>query len=155
MRIAVAGHAIVLDAADEWSIAPGWEDPSLQETLGVYLCSFEHGVQLHVRAQGSGPFPLTKDGLIELLHDQQWASRPFDEAHTVDGNMAIVAGTFDMDEDQIIREWFVTDGRSLANVAMPLKRARSSAVLASAERLVSTLRFQPTAQSRPNPKSRS
>ena len=152
MKVAVAGHAIWLDTANEWSVAKGWDDESIQETHGLYLDSIEHGVQVHVRAQGKGPYPLTKDGLLEMLRDQQWASRPFDETQTIVGALIVVAGTFEMTEkDRIVREWFVTDGHALANVAMPATRERMATVLSSAERLVTTLRFHPDARSSSKP----
>lgn len=142
MRVEVAGQSVWLETGGDWVVAPGWEERRLQETHGLYLRSDAHGAELHVRRQGCAG-PLTSAGLRQLLSEQRWASPPYDEACTVDEGRVIVAGTFDMaDDDRVVREWYVTDGRSLASVAMPGGRAVLRDALPSAERLVATIRFE-------------
>jgi hypothetical protein len=51
---------------------------------------------------------------------------------------------FPMDDGRLVCEFFVSDGRSVANAALPGTRAEVAAARDAAERLLSTLRFQPT-----------
>ncbi len=146
MEIALTDHLLRFDPAGAWEVAKGWGDPSLHATHGLYLASVEHGVELHVREQRAGPFALTEAGLVDLLRDQRWASPPFDERVTRHAGVLVVGGTFEAPRSgEVVREWFVTNGRVLANVAMPGARSAVAAALPSAERLVATLRFDPMA----------
>jgi hypothetical protein len=55
----------------------------------------------------------------------------------------LVAGTFEMTpKGHVVREYFVTDGVSLANAAMPGRCDAIAGVVRSADRLVSTLQFE-------------
>jgi len=131
----MSANDVVLDTADEWVVGLS------SEIHGVFLRSVAYGVELHVRTQPAGDHELTPRGLLVMLRDQQWASPPFDETTRVVGSLIVVAGTFEMQRDEVVREFFITDGRSLANAAMPGKRADVAAAAPGAERLVASLRF--------------
>jgi len=131
----VAANGFTLDTADEWVTGVS------SEIHGVGLRSVAFGIEIHVRTQPPYEHELTQRGLLALLRDQQWASRPFDETTRVVGSLIVVAGTFEMQGDEVVREFFITDGRSLANAAMPGKRAHVAAAAQAAERLVASIRF--------------
>ena len=141
MRIDLPQHGLSLDPSTEW--VADEMDPAALESFGLYLRSVEHGVFLNVRSQEPGGQLLTKDGLMAILHEQNWASPPFDEwAFTADA-LTIVGGTFETIGmgGEVVLEVFVTDGRSLVNLAGPGERAVIAALTPSAKRLASTLRL--------------
>jgi hypothetical protein len=117
--------------------------PEVLELHGMYLRSIEHGVYLNVRAQDSGGHPLTQDGLLALLREQNWASPPFDEWTFTAKALTIVGGTFETTGmgGEVVLEVFATDGSALANLAGPGERTVITALIASVKRLVSTLQF--------------
>ncbi len=109
MIVGVAGQRITLDTMDQWAVAEGWEDLGRQEMHGLNLYSAPHGVQIHVRAFETGGHPLTRDGLVNLLHEQQWATPPFDQMQVMLPNLTVVARTFGTrDGDCVVREFFVS-----------------------------------------------
>ena len=118
-------------------------DPKVVDALGVYLRSRVHGVYLNVRGQSVGDHPLTTEGLLAVLREQNWASAPFDEWVVASGALTIVGGTFEtlgMD-GEVVLEVFATDGRIAANLAGPGERAVIAAVTPSVQRLGRSLRF--------------
>lgn len=119
-------------------------DPKDVDSYGLYLRSTEHGVYLNVRAQGAGQHPLTREGMVAILHEQNWASAPFDEWSATDGPLTIVGGTFETVGmgGEVVLEVFVTDGRFVANLAGPGERAVIAAVIPSVQQLAGTLRFE-------------
>jgi hypothetical protein len=141
MRIDLPQHRLSLDPSTEW--VADEMDPEALASFGLYLRSAEHGVFLNVRSQESGGHPLTKDGLLGLLREQNWASPPFDEWTSAAGDLITVGGTFETTGmgGEVVLEVFVTDGRSLANIAGPGERAVIAALTPSARRLANTLRF--------------
>lgn len=148
VRVDVRG--LTLETADEWEMVPGWGDPSVARLQDLVLRSVSHGTALNVRSQAAGGRELTNAGLLGLLRDQQWASRPFDELSTVVGPLRIVAGTFKMAaEKRLVREFFVTDGRALANAAIVGTREEIATVAQSAERLLATAVFDDPPPVRP------
>ncbi len=118
--------------------------PATLDQLGLFLRSAEHGVYVNVRAQGASVHPLTTEGLLQLLREQNWASVPFDEWVTTSRGLIVVGGTFETVGmgGEVVLEVFVTDGRSVANLAGPGERAVIAAVTPSVQRLASTLRFE-------------
>lgn len=141
MRIALARHHFSIEPSDEW--IPDEMKPETVDTFGVYLRSTEHGVYLNVREQAAGEHPLTPEGLLALLREQQWGAPPFDEWTTSSGSLIVVGGTFETTGmgGEVVLEVFVSDGRRVANLAGPGERAAIAAVIPSVQRLVSTLRF--------------
>ncbi len=131
----MVANDFVLETADEWAV------DSSSAIHGVYLRSIVYRLQIHVRTQPAGEHALTLRGLFAMLRDQQWASLPFDETTRTIGSLILVAGTFEMQRDEVVREFFITDGRSLANAALPGTRADVAAAAAAAERLVASIRF--------------
>jgi hypothetical protein len=145
MRVAVAGHNLAVETSDEWVIDEPWSDAPFQEGHGVYLRSVAHGPQIRLRAWSRGDNELTEEGLLGLLREQEAASGPFDEAVYAIGGLIVVAGTFTTAvDDHVVREYFVTDGSSLANAAMPGSRDQMRAAHASAMQLVGSIRFEPS-----------
>jgi len=128
------GHEFVADALDQ----------TVTDELGVYFRSKEHGIYLNACALAPGGHPLTTDGLFALLREQGWASAPFDEWSDTAELVSIVGGTFETVGmgGEVVLEIFVTDGRSVANLAGPGKREIIAAVTPAARRLASTLRFE-------------
>jgi hypothetical protein len=112
--------------------------------LGIYLRSAEHGIYLNVRAQGAGEHPHTRQGLLDFLREQGWASAPFDEWVVTSGELTAVGATFETEGmgGEVVLEVFVTDGKCVANLAGPGRREIIAAVTPSAQRLVRTLRFE-------------
>lgn len=147
VRISIVGHGLSLDLSSAsgragWILEAQWADPEIQRVHGVYLRNAEHPVQIHVRAhEGKGPFDAA--ALRACLAAQAWASPPRHEAVTTPGSLVVAAATFAMvGLPWIVREYFVSDGTRLANVALPGPDAAVEASLEAAERLVGTLRFE-------------
>lgn len=142
MRIAVPGQPLSIDASkDAWALDP--IDPSTAENLGVYLRSTAHGVYFNVRSQNAGRHPLTTDGMLALLREQNWGAAPFDVWTETSGDLIIVGGTFDTVgmNGEVVLEVFVTDGRDVANLAGPGVRERISAVTPAVRELARSLLF--------------
>jgi len=142
MTITLGGHRVCIDPSTEW--IPDEMQPATLDQLGLYLRSAEHGVYVNVRAQEPSAHRLTTEGLLALLREQGWASAPFDEWLITSGELIVVGGTFETVGmgGEVVLEVFVTDGRSVANLAAPGERAVIAAVTPSVQRLASTLRFE-------------
>jgi hypothetical protein len=142
MRIALPRHHFSIDPSADW-VADEMAPETLDE-FGLYLRSTEHGVYLNVRPEEAGGHPLTPDGILALLREQNWASAPFDEWAASSGTLSIVGGTFETVGmgGEVVLEIFATDGRRVANLAGPGERAAITAVTPAAQRLASTLRFE-------------
>jgi hypothetical protein len=142
LRVAVATHRFSVDTSDEWLADE--MDPKTLELHGLYLRSTEHGVYFNLRAQEVGQHPLTRDGLLAFLHEQSWASAPFDQWALTSGPLTLVGGTFETAGmgGEVVLEVFVTDGHVVANLAGPGERAVIAAVAPSVQRLAGTLRFE-------------
>jgi hypothetical protein len=142
LRVALAAHRLSIDTSDEWLADE--MDPKTLELHGLYLRSSEHGVYFNVRAQGVGQHPLTRDGLLAVLHEQSWASAPFDEWALTSGTLTLVGGTFETVGmgGEVVLEVFVTDGHVVATLAGPGERSVIAAVTPSVQRLASSLRFE-------------
>ncbi|MEO6573963.1 MAG: hypothetical protein ABIP89_09000, partial [Polyangiaceae bacterium] len=119
-------------------------DPAVSAELGIYLRSREHGVYLNVRAEEAGPTRLTVEGLLDVLREQNWASAPFDEWVVTAPPLVIVGGTFETVGmgGEVVLEVFVSDGRSIANLAGPGERAVIAAATPSVQRMAQTIRFE-------------
>ncbi len=141
MRVALAAHHLSLDPGDEW-LADEMA-PKTLEMHGLYLRSSKHGVYINVRAQGVGLHPLTRDGLLAFLREQNCASAPFDEWVATSGPLTLVGGTFETVGmgGEVVLEVFVTDGHWVANLAGLGERSVIAAVTSAVERLAGTLRF--------------
>ncbi|MBK8998064.1 MAG: hypothetical protein IPM35_20260 [Myxococcales bacterium] len=141
-RIALARQKLSIEPTADW-VADEMPEETLDE-LGLYLRSTEHGVYLNVRAEGVVHHPLTTDGLLALLCEQNWASAPFDEWTTSSGPISIVGGTFETEGmgGEVVLEIFLTDGRRVANLAGVGERTAILAVTPAARRLALTLRFE-------------
>jgi hypothetical protein len=141
VRLVLPQHRLSIEASPEW--AADEMDPKVVAELGVYLRSTEHGVYLNLRGQSAGAHPLTREGMVALLHEQNWASAPFDEWVITSGPLAMAGGTFETVGmgGEVVLEVFVTDGRFVANAAAPGDRAVIAAVTPAVQRLASTLRF--------------
>lgn len=142
MRIVLPEHHLSLDPSADW--VADEMDPAALVSYGLYLRSVEHGVYLNVRSQEAGGHPLTKDGLLALLREQDWASPPFDEwTSTPSSPVTAVGGTFETVGmgGEVVLEVFATDGRRLVNFAGPGQRAVIAALVPAVRRLVNTLEF--------------
>lgn len=130
-----------VEATVEWIVDE--MEPKTRDVHGAYFRSVDHGVYLNVRGQEAGGHPLTAEGLRALLHEQAWASPPFDEWVANDGSLLVVGGTFETVgmSGEVVIEIFVTDGRYVANLAGPGERALIAAVTPSARRLAGSVRF--------------
>ena len=142
MRIALPQHHLSIEPSGEW--VADEMDPKAVDSFGLYLRSTVHGVYLNVRAQQAGGHPLTTNGLLGLLREQNWASPPFDEWTATAGPLNIVGGTFETVGmgGEVVLEVFVTNGRLVANLAGPGERAVITAATPAACELASTLRFE-------------
>jgi hypothetical protein len=142
MEVQVAGHGIALDLGEDWAVGSGWHDAALQATHGIYLSSIAHGLEVHVRSLPVADRELTASGLLELLRSQNWGGLPSDEVTLTNARQISVAGTFTLEGgDQVVREWFATDGRALANAAAVGTRAQLEHARSAVERLFATIRF--------------
>jgi hypothetical protein len=109
---------------------------------GIHLVGSH--AQLHVRAFSTNAAELSSSGLLAFLREQVWGSKPFDESVASKGGFTVVAGTFDTNQSEqfrFVREWFITDGERLANVALSGTREAVDASVDSAEQLVASLQF--------------
>ena len=141
MRISVPQQRLSLDLSTEWQ--PDESDHDALATYGLYVRSVRHGVFLNVRSQDPSGHALTTEGLVALLHEQNWASGPYDEWTDTAGALTIVGGTFETVGmgGEVVLEVFASDGRSLANLVGPGERAVIAALTPSVKRLASTLLF--------------
>lgn len=139
MRTSLAGNGFSIDLGGEWAVSEGWSDASLQHVHGVYL-RHRAGLQLHVRRH-DGLAPRTIEGLRAMLLEQNWASPPYAEV-IVDGHPKLASALFNMLARDVVLEGFVTDGRGLANFAMPGPSDVVIATRPAAEMLLRSLRFE-------------
>ncbi len=118
-------------------------EPATEAQLGVHARSVEHGVFMNVRSQEAGVHPLTEQGMASLLHEQAWASAPFDAWSETVGELFVAGGTFETTgmNGEVVLEVFVTDGRAVANLAGPGERTLIAAVTPAVRRLARSLRF--------------
>jgi hypothetical protein len=140
MKIHLPSHHLSIEPSDDWvpdPVAPG------AEHLGLYLRSNEFGVYLNVREQVAGPHPLTKEGLVALLREQNWGPT-IDEWSTSPGNLVIVGGSFEAEGmgGEVVLEVFVTDGWRIANLAGPGARPIITTLRPAAQRLAATVQFE-------------
>jgi hypothetical protein len=142
MRISLpTNHGFSIDVGTEWVVDE--MDPAASEQLGAYVRSVAHGVYLNVRGQSAGKHPLTSDGMLALLREQNWASAPFDEWSATENGLSIALGTFetvDMNGEVVI-EVFITDGKHVANFAGPAERKVARAIMPSVQALAKTVAF--------------
>ena len=144
MRYELVDHALSFELGD-WSVSePSRKHIEALTEHGVYLTSHLSEAQLHIRAGSTNHIERSPAALIALLRAQQWNSKPSDEIVLHDEERVIVGGTFDATPSgyECVREWFITNGARIANVALIGSRAGVEASKASAERLVATLRFE-------------
>ncbi|MEO7112124.1 MAG: hypothetical protein ABI183_16895 [Polyangiaceae bacterium] len=143
MRISLpTSHGFLVDLGTEWVVDE--IDPAASEQLGIYIRSVAHGVYLNVRRQSAGQQPLTPDGMLALLREQNWASAPFDEWSATESGLIIIGGTFetvDMNGEVVI-EVFITDGKSVANFVAPAERNVARAVTPLVQALAKTVVFE-------------
>ena len=141
MRIEVPQHHVSFDPSADFVLDE--MDPEKVESFGAYIRSVELGVFLNVRSQDAGAHPLTLEGLAALLHEQNWASAPFDEWTSTSGALSIAGATFETTGmgGEVVLEVFVTDGRRLVNVAGPGHRVVIRALTPSVRRLANTFQF--------------
>ena len=141
MRITLPQHHLSVDPSSDW-IADEM-DPEAMDRFGLYLRSAEHGVYLNARSQEPGNHPLTKEGLLAILREQNWASPPFDEWTSTPNGLTAVGGSFETVGmgGEVVLEVFATDGRSLVNLAGPGERTVIRALMPAVRRLVNTLQF--------------
>lgn len=134
-------HSLSLDLGDAW--LPDQQTPEQVRELGAYLRSNSHGIYLNARRQGAGGHSLDEAGLRGLLHEQAWASAPFDAWTASEGGLVVVGGTFETVGmgGEVVIEIFATDGRAVANLAGVGERAAIVAVTPAARALAKTLRF--------------
>ncbi len=142
MRISLpTNHELSIDPGTEWIVDE--MDPSASEQLGIYVRSVAYGIYLNVRGQSAGEHPLTSNGMLALLREQNWASAPFDEWSAAENDLLIVGGTFETVgmNGEVVIEVFITDGRRVANFAGPAERNVARAITPSVQALAKTVAF--------------
>lgn len=135
MRAQVQGLSIELGGA--WA-APAPEAEALGEAHGLYLAHRGTGLALHVRA-----WPRAGDeaALVDELRAQQWPQPPLALDRRRAGALVVAAATFRYDADRRVREWFISDGRRGANLALLHPDDAPPGVLADCEALADSVRF--------------
>ena len=138
-------HNFSIDPADAWLADD--QPPQHVQDFGVYLRSKAHGVFLNARTQSAGDHPLTEQGMLAFLREQNWASKPFNawsETHTTEESLLFIAGgsfeTVGMG-GEVVLEVFATNGSSVVNFAGPGERTAILALTPSAQELARSLRF--------------
>jgi hypothetical protein len=139
MRFSIPAHRLSVDPGDAWipdPITPG------SEHVGAYLRSLEFGIYLNVREDDGAGHPLTKDGMVALLREQNWGPA-IDEWHGAAGDLVMAGGSFEASgmRGEIVMEIFVTDGRRVADLAGPGPREIIAKVRPSAQKLAASIRF--------------
>jgi len=145
VRLTICGQGISIDPGDAWVIPEPWTEPRIQREHGVYFRSVPNELQIHVRQEHCSGCDLTSHGLLEMMRRPRWASSPFDEEVVASGPLIVVAATFEMPPDNgivwVVREYLISDGKHLADAAMPGPRAEVELVRASALRLLGSIVF--------------
>lgn len=141
MRIESSHHRLSIDPGAAWEVDPA--DPATVESFGFYLRSVAFGFYLNVRSEAAPTHPLTELGLRAHLHDQSWASPPFDEWSLHEGTLTIVGGTFETTgmNGEVVLEVYATEGTHLVNLAGPAPREIIAAGTHAVQQLVKTLRL--------------
>lgn len=141
MRIAIAGQGVSFELGDDWRVEPPWDDALVQRDHGMNLRHVSLGAELHLRGWSLGtPDPR---GMLALIAEQRWPLPRFDEETRAEHGIHWAAATWEA-PPWIVREWFLTDGRSIANAAL-LGRNRTAvrAAADAANQLLLTARFTP------------
>jgi hypothetical protein len=141
VRTPIAGHGLSLDPSEDWRIDDPWSDPSVQRDHGVYLTNIAEAVSVHVRGHLSRS-DLDLEGMRSLVREQNWPPPIFDEESDTHDGLTWAAATWDTNErGNVVREYFVTDGRRVANLALVGAPERVLRATPSVTRLVRSLRF--------------
>ncbi|GEP41313.1 hypothetical protein [Brevifollis gellanilyticus] len=111
-----------------WTLAKPDGVGALQFSIGIYK-------------GGPVPNPTQRD-LLSLLHGFATSQQLGDPVDLVeeDGELRLVAGSFRAGED-FLRVWYVTNGRSIAQVTYLCSWGEQHAELADCEQMVRTLGF--------------
>lgn len=143
MQLFVGGCSLTFETQGSWDVGEGWDDAGLHDLHGVYLEAASAAVMLHLTVLSINRCLQTADGLVALLREQVWGSAPFDIAVESDECRLSVAGTFVVDGERVVREWFVTGGRSLVNAAMVGSKDDVDAWTSAGAQLLATLEITP------------
>jgi hypothetical protein len=138
-------HNFSLDPDEAWLADE--QPPEHVRDFGVYLRSKAHGVFLNARSQSAGDHPLTEQGMLAFLREQNWASKPFnawsETLDTEEGPLFIAGGSFETVGmgGEVVLEIFATNGRHVVNLAGPGERSVILALRKAAQELARSLRF--------------
>lgn len=139
MRIEIAGQGVSFELGNDFRVEPPWNDPAVQREGGMYARHVSLDVEIHLRGWTHGAPDL--EGARNEVAEQSWPPPRLDEEARVDDGLAWAAATWDA-PPWVVREWFVTDGRSMANAALVGKsRAAIAEAKVAAHRLVLSARF--------------
>ncbi|MGZ3418845.1 MAG: hypothetical protein ACXWUG_06990 [Polyangiales bacterium] len=143
MRFDVAGHGFSIDPPDDWRLLDPYGAPEIQRQIGVYLRSDARDVEAHVRgAPDRSHRKRDAEAMKELVHRQNWPAPAFDDICVTKDGLTWAAATWDANP-WIVREYFVTDGTRVANIALIGKeRALVATAAPLVEQLLRTIRFE-------------
>jgi hypothetical protein len=130
--------------ASAWLSPPSPDGSHLPEGLGIHLLHVPTGIYLNIRQMESDPI-VFESGLEQMFAsyaDISWPGARRIVTSWTAGVLNGVTGVFEgAMPGSIVREWLLTDGRSIANAATFATEQQWQGLLPDCESLVRTMRF--------------
>jgi hypothetical protein len=153
VRIAIPDARLSVEVGEMWSLQSVPQElaaQELREGLGSYILHIPTGIYLNVRplrlpSALEGVDLATDSALAEVFSgyaDLSWPGRRTTHSWT-EGDLRGVSGVFlDAMPDVVVREWMVTDGTRVANVATFATESQWREMLEDCERVIHSIRFE-------------
>jgi hypothetical protein len=125
-------QGIVVRFQDDWQLVA-------TAPHGAYLTHRSIGLSMHVRGWHRCG---NAEWLRAELHAQNWKGPPFDIVERNLESRNLIGGTFRCPEPgQLVREWFISDGKHSANACLPFPDDTQPTSLAPYEQLLDSIAF--------------
>lgn len=144
-RFAIPNSTLSVSLASAWlpPVPPYGSD--VPEGLGIHLLHVPTGIYLNVRQMESEPI-VSESGLEQMFATYASLSWPGARVVVTSWTAGVLRGVTGVFEGAmsgaVVREWVITDGRSIANAATFATEQQWQGLLPDCESLVRALRFQ-------------
>jgi len=143
-RIEIPGGLFSVDSFGIWALQPPVKTPlpdSFLKHSSSEIVLAVRGLRAFVSTSGTVDDAPAFERAVDRYFDGQWAGRRSVEYWRV-GSLRGATGFFDEAmREAVIREWLVTDGRHLADIATFATYLQWNEVLADCEAIVRSVRF--------------